>query len=143
MPENNSVCAICGEPYYLCLSCKDQMELSPWKIHTDTSEHYKVYQILRGYNLGIYTKVQANKKLSNIDLSDINNFKDNIKEQINEIMASVTVKDEDTKVDTVDTNLDIVETKNKETEVIENTDTQPIKKTEKKSVKNKSVNSEQ
>jgi hypothetical protein len=58
-------------------------------------------------------------------------------------MASVTVKDEDTKVDTVDTNLDIVETKNKETEVIENTDTQPIKKTEKKSVKNKSVNSEQ
>lgn len=84
--KNNSVCAICGKGYYLCLSCKQTKTLTPWKIHTDTSEHYKIYQILHGYSTGVYNKKEAKAKLKTVDLSDLSSFRDNIKETIQNIL---------------------------------------------------------
>ena len=51
--KHNSFCAICGKSYYYCNSCKDTAHLYPYKILTDTSEHYKVFMIIRGYNNGL------------------------------------------------------------------------------------------
>lgn len=88
----NSTCAICGKGYHLCVSCKSIMELNPWKIHTDTSEHYKIFQIVRGYSVGLYTKAEAKSKLQMVDLSDLNDLRDNIKNIINDIMAYEAVE---------------------------------------------------
>lgn len=84
--KNNATCSICGKPYHMCLSCNDIMKSSPWKMHTDTPEHYKVFQIIRGYNTNVYTKDEAKKKLENVDLSDLNTFRENIKKTIKNIM---------------------------------------------------------
>ena len=83
--KNNSTCAICGKGYYLCMSCKSH-NLTPWKLHTDTAEHYKIFQILRGVFLNVYTKEEAKKKLNNIDLSDLDTFRDSVKLQIKDIL---------------------------------------------------------
>ena len=85
--KNNATCSICGSPYYMCISCKDMMNLNPWKIHTDTSEHYKIYQILHGYSIDAYNKEEAKSRLQKVDLSDLDNFRDNVKCLINTIMA--------------------------------------------------------
>lgn len=84
--KNNSYCSICGKGYYICLSCKSH-KLTPWKIHTDTFEHYKIYQILHGYSIGVYDKNEAKSKLQKIDLSDINDFRFNIKLAIQNILS--------------------------------------------------------
>lgn len=89
---NNATCSICGKGYRLCLSCKDAMDMKPWKLHTDTAEHYKVYQILHGYSTGVYTKSEAKNKLQMVDLSDLNTFRDSIKNTINDIMHERNVK---------------------------------------------------
>lgn len=86
MAEKNAHCAICGNLYHVCMSCLDSMRLSPWKIHTDTSEHFKVYQIIHGFTSNVYSKDEARIKLNNIDLSDIESFKPNIKEIIKDIL---------------------------------------------------------
>ena len=104
--RNNAVCAICGKGYYICMSCKDRMALSPWKIHTDTSEHYKIFQILRGETTGVYTKEEAKDRLQNVDLSDIDTFTEHIKNRINGIMQSNAI---DTSI--VPVNSDIVQAK--------------------------------
>ena len=83
----NAYCSICGKGYYKCLACKDMMALSPWKKHTDTAEHYKIYQTLHGFNTHVYTKDEAKSKLQMIDLSDFDNLRDNIKAVINEIIS--------------------------------------------------------
>lgn len=85
--KNNTTCSICGKPYYLCLSCKDMINLHPWKKHTDTSEHYKIYQILHGYNTKVYTKDEAKSKLQMVDLSDFDSLRDNIKNIIKDIIG--------------------------------------------------------
>ena len=86
--KENAACSICGKAYYMCMSCKDQQALSPWKIHTDTAEHYKVYQILHGVSVGVYTEQEAREKLNNVDLSDKHTFKPNILKRINAIMQA-------------------------------------------------------
>lgn len=88
----NAECSICGKGYYMCLACKDKMALSPWKLHTDTSEHYKIYQILRGVTIGVYSNEEAKAKLQTVDLSDIDSFKDNIKSRINDIIKEDVVE---------------------------------------------------
>lgn len=93
--KNNSTCAICGKGYYMCRSCKDQLRLSPWKIHTDTSEHFKIFQIVRGYSIGLYTKDEAKNKFENVNLSDLETFLPEVKSVIKTIMADENVNSAD------------------------------------------------
>ncbi len=77
--QNNATCSICGSPYHLCLSCKDSIKLHPWKIHCCSPDCYKTFQVVKGYNTGVYTKEEFKSKLKNIDLSNLENYRENIK----------------------------------------------------------------
>lgn len=95
--KNNSICDICGKGYYVCRSCKDSANLYPFKNFTDTAEHYKVFQVIRGYTFGIYTKEDAREKFKNIDLHDLESFRPHIKQIVKDIL-----KEEKHIVDNVD-----------------------------------------
>lgn len=82
----NAKCAICGTPYHMCMSCGKDKGLV-WKRFCETPEHYKIYQVVHGYTTGLYTKTEAAKKLKNIDLSDIDKLRENIRNILNEIMS--------------------------------------------------------
>lgn len=82
----NATCSICGKGYHKCANCKSGVKAAPWKQYTDTSDHYKVFQVIRGYNTGVYTRSETKEKLKAIDLSDIDDFRDNIKKIIKEIL---------------------------------------------------------
>ena len=82
----NAHCYICGNGYYKCYSCKDMEHIAPWKTVTDTSEHFKIFQILKGYSTKVYSATEAWDKLQKVELSDMDSFNDNVKEQINTIM---------------------------------------------------------
>ena len=97
--KNNSTCAICGKGYYMCRSCKDQLRLSPWKIHTDTSEHYKIFQIVRGYSIGLYTKDEAKDKFKNVDLADLKDFLPEVQSVIETILADKNESSENENAD--------------------------------------------
>ena len=90
--KNNSICSICGKGYHACLSCRDSIQLTPWKIHTDTAEHYKIFQIIRGFSTGVYDKREAKEKLKNVDLNDLNELRPNIKKIIKDIMKEPVLK---------------------------------------------------
>lgn len=82
----NATCSICGNGYHLCLSCKDSMKLHPWKMHTDSASCYQVFQVVKGYSTGVYNKEEFKSKLKNIDLSNLENYKDNIKILIKDVL---------------------------------------------------------
>ena len=84
--KNNATCAICGEPYYVCMSCRDSLKINPWKVHTDTPNCYKVYQVVHGFSTGVYTKDEAKDKFSNIDLENLNSFRPHIKKIVKDIL---------------------------------------------------------
>lgn len=86
MAENNAVCSICGKEYHVCLSCHDSIKVNPWKVFTDTSEHYKVFQVVRGLSTKVYTKEEARDKLKNINLEDLESYMPNIKKTIKDVL---------------------------------------------------------
>lgn len=83
--KNNAVCDICGKEYYVCLSCSDAMKLHPFKSFTDTAEHFKVFQVVKGFLTGVYTKDEARERLQNVDLKDADSFKPHIKKILDDI----------------------------------------------------------
>ena len=86
MAENNAVCSICGKAYHLCLSCSDAMKLHPWKTYTDSQNCFQVFQVVRGFSTGVYTKDEAKEKLQNVDLKDIDSFRPHIKKIVKDIL---------------------------------------------------------
>ena len=80
-------CAICGKKYEACYSCGRKDPSLSWKNLCDTAEHYKIFQIVNGYTAGVYTKEEAAKKLRNVNLSDLNSLRDNIKAIIKSIQS--------------------------------------------------------
>lgn len=84
--ENNAICSICGNGYHLCLSCKDKMSLHPWKTFCCSVDCYKTSQVVRGFSTGAYTKSEFKAKLKNIDLSNLDNYKEHIKTLIKDAL---------------------------------------------------------
>lgn len=84
--KHNATCKICGKSYYACMSCADTMKLHPFKSFTDTAEHFKVFQVVRGLSTGVYTKDEAKEKFKNIDLKDIESFRPHIKDIIEDVL---------------------------------------------------------
>lgn len=82
--KTNATCSICGNGYYMCLSCRDNT--NSWKIYTDTAEHYKVFQVVRGFSNNVYTKDEAKAKLKNINLVDLESFRPHIKKIVKDIL---------------------------------------------------------
>lgn len=62
------------------------MNAEPWKLHTDTAEHFKLFQILRGYSNGVYTKAEMREKFKRLDLKNYSSFRPTVKTQIDEIL---------------------------------------------------------
>ena len=84
--KNNATCSICGKEYHVCLSCSDAMKLHPWKIHCCSPDCFKVFQVVRGFSTNVYTKVEFRSKLKNIDLSNLENYREHIKALIKDAL---------------------------------------------------------
>jgi hypothetical protein len=89
--QNNATCSICGAGYHACYSCKDSMQLQPWKIHCCSADCYKVFQVVRGRSTGVYTKDEFKSRLKNIDLSNLENYREHIKVIIKDALKEETV----------------------------------------------------
>lgn len=118
--NNNAICSICGNSYHLCLSCKDKMKLHPWKVYCCSVDCYKVSQVVRGFSTGAYTKDEFKSKLKNIDLSNLDTYKEHIKTLIKDAL-----KEDKVVVETAEkiekTGLEnVTEVNVKETETAEN-----------------------
>ena len=90
--QNNANCSICGSSYHLCVSCRDSMKLQPWKIHCCSANCYQVFQIVKGYNNGVYSKEDAKERFKNVDLKDVESFIPHIKKIVKDILKEDKVE---------------------------------------------------
>lgn len=89
--KNNATCSICGSEYYACFSCKEAMNLHPWKLHCCSVGCYKAFQTVRGFSTGVYSKDEFKSKLKNLDLSNLDNYREHIKALIKNALNEKTV----------------------------------------------------
>lgn len=82
----NAWCTICGNGYHVCNSCHEQKSFNPWRIVTDSREHYLIYLIIHEYNR-TKNKEAAAAELTACNLSGYQQFKPEIRAIIEEILA--------------------------------------------------------
>lgn len=92
--KNNATCSICGKGYYTCLSCKDFIRLQPWKTYCCSPNCYQVFQVVRGYSTGVYNKEEFKSKLNNIDLGNLENYREHIKILIKDTLEEEAIEEE-------------------------------------------------
>lgn len=90
--EINHWCVVCGKGYHACDSCNETKSFTPWRILTDTIEHFKIFTVLKDYNNKVITKKEARDLLANIDISDSDSFKESSKRVLEEILKQDTQK---------------------------------------------------
>lgn len=82
----NATCSICGKPYYVCRGCRDTRRLHPWKMHCCSPDCYGIFQVVKGFSTGVYTKDEFKSKLKSVNLSNLENYVDNIKALIKDVL---------------------------------------------------------
>lgn len=103
---------MCGIGYHACDSCSKEKNVTPWRSLTDTVEHYKIFMVLRDYKNKLISRAKAKEFLSELDLSDKDNYKDNVKSvlaDINTVEQAITAE---TKMPTQQISKDIKTKKN-------------------------------
>lgn len=81
----NAYCKICGVGYHICNTCKTQKTFKAWRSITDTIDHFLIYSAIHGYTVSKNREL-AKTELEKCDLTDMENFKPEIKSVIKEIM---------------------------------------------------------
>lgn len=85
--EANSTCAICGQKYHLCVACERKKSTwKSWRMFVDKENCYNIYKVLNDYHFKKIEKDEARELLLKLDLSELDTFKEGIKEKINDIL---------------------------------------------------------
>ncbi|MDE6530880.1 MAG: hypothetical protein K2K96_08910 [Lachnospiraceae bacterium] len=85
--QETATCVVCGRQYRACLSCKNQINLKPWKSITDTMECYKIFLVITQYNNGYTSREEARKQLEAIPYNE-DILSESVRNKIKEIMSA-------------------------------------------------------
>ena len=103
--QNNKTCIICGKNYTYCPVCNSVDANKPtWYFIFDGLNCYDIYEVCTQYRDGEIDAKVAYEKISKLDISNIKNFAEATRIQIEEILAKgKDVKSVTEKVKTSDT----------------------------------------
>lgn len=93
-----ATCAICGRKYDVCLSCRAQNKLKPWRNITDSVSCYKIFLVLTQLNNGYISKEEANSQLEQITFNK-NDLREDIRNKVDKIMGTTPERTKQSKTD--------------------------------------------
>ena len=86
--QNNRTCIICGKKYTYCPVCNSGDANKPtWYFIFDGQNCNDIYEVCTQYRDGEIDAKVAYEKISKLDISDIKNFAEATRIQIEEILA--------------------------------------------------------
>ena len=80
-------CIICGSEYTYCPKCGDGNKDETWRYLYDTELCSNIFDVISSFTHGHINKVEAKEKLEALNIPKGMKFNDEIKNQINAIMA--------------------------------------------------------
>lgn len=85
--KNNRVCIICGKEYRYCSACGEDAGKPTWYFIFDGQNCHDIYEVCTQYRDGEIDANVAYEKISKLDISNIKNFAESTRIQIEEILA--------------------------------------------------------
>ena len=85
--RNSRTCIICGENYEYCPHCGEDANKPTWYFIFDGQNCHDIYEVCTQYRDGEIDAKVAYEKISKLDISNIKNFAESTRIQIEEILA--------------------------------------------------------
>ena len=85
--KNNRKCIICGNSYHFCPTCGEDTGKPTWYFIFDGQNCHDIYEVCTQYRDGEIDANVAYEKISKLDISNIKNFAEATRIQIEEILA--------------------------------------------------------
>lgn len=82
------ICYLCGKEYQYCSNCRDFRTQPTWKNMFHDENCHKLFNLSTQFAQGYRTQEEARKILASCDLSDIDNFRQDVIDQIKNIQNS-------------------------------------------------------
>ena len=86
--RNNRTCIICGENYAYCPHCGEDANKPTWYFIFDGQNCHDIYEVCTQYRDGEIDINLAYEKISKLDISNIKNFAESTRMQIEEILKN-------------------------------------------------------
>ena len=86
--KNNRVCIICGKEYRYCSACGEDAGKPTWYFIFDGQNCHDIYEVCTQYRDGEIDAKVAYEKISKLDISNIKDFYEATRIQIEEIIAN-------------------------------------------------------
>lgn len=99
--KNNRKCIICNCEYHYCPTCSEDSEKPTWYFIFHNKNCHDIYDVCTQYRDKEIDAEKANEILSSLDLSDIENFEETTRLQIEEIMKTKVTKNSKLEVDSI------------------------------------------
>ena len=90
------ICLCCGKSYDYCPNCGKNSS-TPWMFNYDTEACKEIFNAVSGYNMGIVNEEGVKKVLDKFSVTNIENYKDSIKE----VLRKITKKTSYTKTEEI------------------------------------------
>ena len=84
--KNNRTCIICGQEYRYCSACGEDAGKPTWYFIFDGENCHDIYEVCTQYRDGEIDVKAAYEKISKLDISNIKNFAEATRIQIEEIL---------------------------------------------------------
>lgn len=102
MEKNNKKCIICGTMYSYCPSCNRDADKPTWYAIFHGESCKDIYDICTSYRDNVIDKKTAYERIIKCDISNLKNFNETTKAQIEEILDyAENTKAEETEVELV------------------------------------------
>ena len=85
--KNNRKCIICGNSYHFCPTCGEDTGKPTWYFIFDGQNCHDIYEVCTQYRDGEIDANVAYEKISKLDISNIKNFAEATRIQIEEILT--------------------------------------------------------
>ena len=87
--KNNRVCIICGQTYTFCPVCNSQDKNKPsWYFIFNNQNCHDIYEVCVDYRDNKIDAKEAYKRISKLNISNLESFNETTKAQIKEILLS-------------------------------------------------------
>lgn len=88
MARRDRKCYLCSTSYKYCPTCSDDRNKPSWMAEFHSENCKNIFQICTNFNLGIQTKSEAKAALEQCDLSNKENFKSYVQQDLENIFKA-------------------------------------------------------
>lgn len=85
-------CIACQNSYQYCPHCGDYARYPKWMNEFDTEACKELFNVISGYNMGIFEKNDVKKVVDKYEIKDFSVYKESIANKLNELFSEPVVE---------------------------------------------------